>query len=94
MHLVELIKNTAEHPHQPSLCIERLGPHSSDGPLLIFLGMHSIPQALNLHHGEDNVLVQVEAPLDVFKRGHTGVEWDHQVFNRRVCVVILQAEYT
>ena len=75
MHLVELIQDTVVCPHLLCLHIERLGTHSSDGPLLISL-LHGIPQVQNLHHGEDNVLVHGEAPLCELQRGHRGVELD------------------
>ena len=71
MHLVELIEDITERPHLPSLCIQRLGPHSSDGPLLIYLLLYSIPQAQKLHHSEDKVLVLGELRWVTSK----GVRW-------------------
>ena len=57
MYLMELIQDTTEQPHKLSLRIERLGPHLSDGPLVLFLTVHDIRQLQNLHHCEENVQV-------------------------------------
>ena len=72
MHILELIQGTMERPHKLSLHMERIQPHLSDGPLLRFLLVHGIHQMQNLHHCDDNVQVDGEAPLVDSKRGQRG----------------------